>query len=132
MNRRGGRVVYRTGPDGADSAEAGLCPACRRAPCNCRRVVELPPGRHDLRVRRERAGRRGKTVTLISPLFVGRERAAALLRELKRVCGGGGALKRAVAADGRPCYTIEVQGEHAERVLAHLRQLGFPGKRAGG
>jgi translation initiation factor 1 len=62
-----------------------------------------------VRVSRTRAGRKGKTVTLVTGLPAAELEATA--KELKRVCGAGGAVKDGV---------VELQGDHRERVVAHL------------
>ena len=68
------------------------------------------------KLRVEKAGRGGKTVTVVYDL----PRNAAFLKELcadlKRTCGTGGA----VAED-----TVELQGDHRDRLRALLRQRGF-------
>jgi translation initiation factor 1 len=68
-----------------------------------------PPADCVVRVSRTTSGRRGKTVTLITG--VPATDAAALVRELKRLCGSGGALKDGV---------IEIQGDHRTKIVAHL------------
>ena len=73
-----------------------------------------------VRIFRERAGRGGKTVTVVRGLPGD---ATALLGELRRLCGTGGTLR-----DG----ALELQGDHRERVAAHLRGLGHRVKLAGG
>jgi translation initiation factor 1 len=73
-----------------------------------------------VRVFRERAGRGGRTVTVVRGLPGD---ATALLGELRRLCGAGGTLK-----DG----ALELQGDHRERVAAHLQGLGYRVKLAGG
>jgi len=125
------RIVYSVGPGGAGN-EAEECPRCGSRPCGCAAVEALPPSAQSVRVRRERSGRKGKTVTVAMPLFLEREDAGALLKDLKRGCGGGGTLKTATAPDGRSCYALEVQGDHVERVVARLVESGFSAKRAGG
>ncbi len=42
---------------------------------------------------------------------------------LKRLCGSGGTIKDAV---------IEIQGDHRERIVAHLESKGYRVKPAGG
>jgi translation initiation factor 1 len=76
-----------------------------------------------IRVSREVSGRSGKGVSVISGLPLGTEDLEVLATRLKKLCGAGGAVK-----DG----TIEIQGEHRERLLAELQKLGFEAKRAGG
>ena len=82
-----------------------------------------PPPRADgvVRVWREKGGRRGKVVTLVSGLP---ERGAeAVAGDLKRLCGAGGSIKAGV---------IEIQGDHREKIAAHLRATGYAVKLAGG
>lgn len=119
-----GRLVYSTGPSG--SAGAPAHPATPSGP------AARPPRDHRLRVRRETAGRAGKTVTTAGPLYLARPDAAALLAELKRTCGSGGTLAAGTGPDGAPAFALELQGDHAERLVAELEQRGFPAKRAGG
>jgi translation initiation factor 1 len=73
-----------------------------------------------VRIFRERAGRGGKTVTVLRGLPGD---AAPLLGELRRLCGTGGTLK-----DG----ALELQGDHRERVAEYLRRGGHRVKLAGG
>jgi translation initiation factor 1 len=76
-----------------------------------------------VRIFRDRAGRRGKVVTLIRGLPQRGEALEALAGELKRFCGAGGGL----TAEG-----LELQGDHRERVAERLRALGLRVKLAGG
>ncbi len=73
-----------------------------------------------VRVSRTTAGRKGKTVTLVTGLPPGE--AADIGRELRRLCGSGGAVKGGV---------VEVQGDHRDTVVAYLRGR-FRVKTAGG
>jgi translation initiation factor 1 len=125
-----GRLVYSTGPDRSGRSDA--CPRCAATPCRCAEVRPRPAAEHDVRVRRERAGRKGKTVTVTGPLFLPRDEAKRLLGQLKRRCGGGGALKQARSRSGEPCFELELQGDHVERVLERLGAEGYPAKRSGG
>ncbi|MFO0075889.1 MAG: translation initiation factor, partial [Cyanobacteriota bacterium] len=52
-----------------------------------------PRAQQRVRVQRTRAGKGGKTVTLISGLEVPQAEALALLKQLKASAGTGGALK---------------------------------------
>lgn len=85
-----------------------------------------PPGLPNdgiARVRRETAGRHGKTVTAVYGLRLPDRELRALASELKRLCGSGGS-----ARDG----VIEIQGEHLEKVLAALAARGLRAKQGGG
>ena len=77
-----------------------------------------------LRVWRDSKRRRGKTVTVIAGVPGGPSALAELAGALKRHCGSGGT----VQDDG----TIEVQGDHRERVVEKLQALGYRVKLAGG
>jgi translation initiation factor 1 len=117
--RRGGSggLVY--------STDAGtMCPACRQpvAQCTCR-AVPVAPGDGVVRVSRETKGRAGKGVTLVRGLALEAAALSALARELKAFCGTGGTVKDGV---------IEIQGDHRDRLVEHLRAQGRSVKAAGG
>ena len=75
------------------------------------------------RVWRETKGRGGKGVTVVRGLVMNAEAMQKLGQHLKTSCGSGGTVK-----DG----TIEVQGDHADKVVALLIAQGIRAKRAGG
>jgi translation initiation factor 1 len=87
------------------------------------RPVPPPAGPPKVRVGREVAGRGGKGVSVITGLPLAGEELEALATRLKKLCGAGGAVK-----DG----TIEIQGDHRDRLVAELQKLGFEAKRSGG
>jgi len=109
------------------STEGGrMCPVCRRpmATCTCgARPQALTRGDGVVRVSRETKGRGGKAVTLVRGLALDAAALAALGKRLRSACGAGGTVKDGV---------LEVQGDHAERVVDWLRKEGWPVKRAGG
>ena len=76
-----------------------------------------------VRVGREVAGRGGKGVSVISGLPLAAADLEALAGRLKRLCGAGGAVRGG---------SIEIQGEHRDRLVVELRKLGYDAKRAGG
>ncbi len=80
-----------------------------------------PPGDGIVRVQRTKAGRGGKTVTLITGLPPAD--LAAVARDLKRLCGTGGTV-----ADG----AVEIQGDHRQRIAERLTAQGHRVKLAGG
>ncbi|MBI4081714.1 MAG: translation initiation factor [Candidatus Lambdaproteobacteria bacterium] len=111
-------IVYST-----DGSHLRACAACGRHPCACPAPEEVVPAGTVLRLRLERQGRRGKTVTVVSdlppdPAYFGR-----LVRALKTHCGVGGALTGA---------GMELQGDQRDRAQAYLEQLGFTVRRVGG
>ena len=82
-----------------------------------------PRGDGIVRVRRETGGRGGKTVTAIYGVALTEEPLKELASALKRVCGTGGTVKGG---------TIEIQGDHRDRIVAALEQRGYTVKLAGG
>jgi translation initiation factor 1 len=102
------------------STEAGrTCPRCGwpAASCRCSAAFDQPvPERIVARLRIERAGRRGKTVTVVEGL----PRNAAFLKdlaaELKRACATGGK-----AIEDR----VEIQGDHTARLRELLKAKGW-------
>jgi len=111
--RDGGRIVYSTG-------SGRMCPGCGWPvdPCTCSgRVTDAPvPVRVVAKLRIEKAGRGGKTVSVVYDL----PRNAAFLKELaqdlKKACGTGGT----VLED-----RIELQGDLRDRIRERLLQKGF-------
>ena len=107
------------------STEAGrMCPVCRMpvAQCSCRQAA-APKGDGVVRVSRETKGRGGKAVTLVKGVALAPEQLADLGKQLRTACGCGGTVKEGV---------IEVQGDHADRVVELLKARGHNAKRAGG
>jgi translation initiation factor 1 len=135
MKTPGGRArLVWSSERGNDNTNKGkACSRCGAEPCRCEPVRSLPPaGQTAVRVRREKGGRGGKTVTVAGPLALTRDDAAALLASWKRLCGGGGTLRTVRTAGGDAAFEVEVQGDHADRVLAALVEAGYPAKRSGG
>ena len=103
-----------------------MCPACRQplAGCVCKALAEAAPvGDGIVRVTREKQGRGGKTVTVVRGLGLDAEALTALGKRLRAACGAGGTARSGV---------LEVQGDHADKVLALLLAEGHKAKRAGG
>ncbi len=105
------RIVYRE--FGGDSNPA----AVERA------VQELPPNQQNVRVQASRKGRKGKTVTVISGFQVRPETLNKLLKQLKNQCGTGGTVRE---------DTLEIQGDHTQKLVEILIQLGYKAKISGG
>jgi translation initiation factor 1 len=113
------RLVY-------TSEHGRICPGCGKpaAQCACsKEKKKQPAGDGIVRVRRESKGRGGKTVTVVTGVPLECEALKALAQELKRRCGTGGTVKEGA---------IEIQGDHADALLAELLRRGFTAKRAGG
>ena len=108
----GSRLVY--------STQAGrMCPSCGWPVGDCRcssrnKTAAVPP-RLIAKLRIEKAGRGGKTVTVVDGLPQNEAFLKELLQDLKRACGCGGAVR-----DGG----VELQGDLRERVRAYLMKQG--------
>ncbi len=107
------RLVYST-------ASGSICPGCgwptRDCKCGTRAANESIPARIVAKLRIEKKGRAGKTVTVVDGLPHNAVFLKDLCQELKRACGTGGAV-----AEG----AIEVQGDLRERVRDCLLEKGF-------
>lgn len=75
-----------------------------------------------IRIGKERGGRGGKVVTVIHGL-PSDGALVAVAAELKRLCGAGGTVKG---------DTVEIQGDHRDRLTAWFRERGCTVKLAGG
>lgn len=108
------RLVYST-------ATAGKCPTCGwpQRDCKCsvgRAATEAVPARIVAKLRVEKKGRGGKTVTVVYGLPQNAEFLSELAQELKRACGTGGT----VVEDG-----VELQGDLRNRVREVLMKRGY-------
>ena len=101
-----------------------MCPKCRRPMTSCTCEREAPPrGDGIVRVGRETKGRKGAGVTIVTGVPLGADELAQLASRLKKKCATGGTVR-----DG----TIEIQGDHRDKVVAELSVAGYKVKRVGG
>jgi translation initiation factor 1 len=106
------RLVY-------SSAAGRLCPKCGQPERGCRcgeKSAERVPDRPVAKLRMEKAGRGGKTVTVVYGLPRNEDFLKTLAQELKRACGTGG-----TATD----EGVELQGDIRDRVRDLLVKKGF-------
>ncbi len=114
-------MTGRRRPDGTVYAtDSGrTCPTCGwpAGDCRCSTNLDEPvPDRITAVLRIEKAGRRGKTVTVIDRLPRNGPFLKQLAKDLKRACGSGGS-----AGDGR----VEVQGDHRDTLRRLLGDRGW-------
>lgn len=118
--------------DGTSLQRPVTCDRCTQplATCTCPRDRKsgkiLSPKDQPVRIRREK--RNGKIVTVITGFALRSDRTddlPALLKHFRTTLGTGGSYSKADA-------TIELQGDHRDKALAHLISLGYPAKAAGG
>jgi translation initiation factor 1 len=114
-DRGTGRLVY--------STDIGrICDGCgwpvRDCKCSAHADRSVPerPGRIVAKLRIEKKGRGGKTVTVVDGLPRNAAFLKELCQELKRACGTGG-----TTAEG----VVELQGDLRERVRECLLKKGF-------
>jgi translation initiation factor 1 len=88
-----------------------------------RGVPDLPPNQQDLRIQTTRSGRKGKTVTMITGFQHKPETLSQLLKQLKSQCGSGGTVKD---------NSLEIQGDHKQKLLETLTKIGYKAKISGG
>jgi translation initiation factor 1 len=113
-DKNNARLVYSTGT-------AGKCSGCgwplRDCQCSARRAGDEPvPARVVARLRMEKKGRGGKTVTVVYGLPENAGFLKELSQELKRACGAGGTI-----VEGG----VELQGDLRERVRDVLQKRGY-------
>lgn len=74
------------------------------------------PDRITARLRIEKAGRKGKTVTVVENLPRNQAFLKSLASELKRICGSGGKAGET---------HVEIQGDHRDTIRQVLRSKGW-------
>jgi translation initiation factor 1 len=109
------------------STDAGgrMWPGCRQPhqACLCRTSHQPPAGDGTVRVSLETKGRAGKGVTVVKGWQLDAAALAQAAKQLKTACGCGGTVKAGV---------IEIQGDHRDLVVEHLKRQGCTVKRVGG
>ncbi|TVQ12082.1 MAG: translation initiation factor [Leptolyngbya sp. DLM2.Bin27] len=88
-----------------------------------RAVPDRPPNQQTVRVQVSRKGRGGKTVTIVNGFQHSPDALTALAKQLKAQCGTGGTAKD---------DAIEIQGDHAQKLVDLLVAKGYQAKRSGG
>jgi translation initiation factor 1 len=112
MATKPSRLVY-----ASDSGKT--CPRCGWPVrgCRCGSVVDEPlPKKIVAKLRIEKSGRGGKTVTVVDGLPRNRELLKALASELKQACGTGGTTGET---------HVEIQGDQREAIRALLAAKGW-------
>ena len=102
-----------------------VCPVCEKSKNLCVCDIKSSPRLKGERIHisRDKKGRRGKTVTIISGISLDENGLRDLASELKRKCGTGGSVKNG---------DILIQGDRIELSIQFLKEKGYSAKRAGG
>ncbi len=107
-----GKLVY--------STERGrTCPRCGWPENECRcssKAEQAVPARIVARLRIEKQGRGGKTVTVVDNLPRNQELLRRLAGELKRACGSGGTAGES---------SVVIQGDHRDAIRRLLAARGW-------
>lgn len=125
--RKNGKISTDGGEVLAANPFAGLAadglPAGQLQAATVKRSSKKSKGR--VEVRREKAGRGGKTVTTLGgfPSSIPLVTLEVMTFELKKICACGGSLKGRI---------IELQGDVRDRVCEELNARGYQAVRAGG
>ena len=106
----GGSMVYSTNPDYFFEEENP-------------EESTLPPRQQNLRIWLEKAGRGGKTASVVKGFVGTDDDLKALGKKLKTSCGTGGSVKNG---------EIIIQGDHRDIILKILTADGYKVKKAGG
>jgi len=122
--RENRRLVY-----SSETGSVRYCPRCG-LPAHAGRCADAAPQTTPgfprdgvVRIAMERAGRRGKAVTVIHGVLADEAALAELAKTLKQLTGTGGTVRGTA---------IELQGNQRERVAAYLTGAGYRVKLAGG
>ncbi|MGD8702622.1 MAG: translation initiation factor Sui1 [Desulfosarcina sp.] len=112
------RLVYSTD-------HGRTCPTCNQGldRCNCAKETATALGDGIVRVSRATKGRKGKGVSVITGIPLDANGLKQLAKTLKQKCGSGGRVKAGI---------IEIQGDHRDRLMAELKNMGYTVRRSGG
>lgn len=114
MTDRNARTVYSTG-------SGSVCATCgwpsRDCKCSSQFARDEPlPSKIVAKLRVEKSGRSGKTVTVVYDLPRNQAFLKGLATELKRACGTGGAVLE---------NAVEIQGDLRDRIRTALTKKGW-------
>ena len=115
------KLVYSTDPSSAPASVDRKENAHPSAAAGAQRKPKPAPGA--VRVALERAGRGGKSVSVITGISGSVAAKTELLKVLKNKLGTGGSLKG---------DTLEIQGDQRDKLVILLNEMGYAAKRAGG
>ncbi|MFC1501922.1 stress response translation initiation inhibitor YciH [bacterium] len=107
------------------TAHGSNCPTCGQTVkgCVCGSDQTQQRSQSKIRIRRDKKGRRGKTVTVISGLPLSDKALLEMAAEFKRKCGTGGSVKN---------REILIQGDRCQKLLQLLAEKGYDVKISGG
>ena len=105
------------------STDSDWCKKCKNLPCVCQQVKKLSrtSGTGTVKMRRER--RRGKALIVVFETRMSKSTLQSFLKEIRKSCGAGGTIKG---------DTIEIQGDHRDKIQALFEGQGIKVVRAGG
>lgn len=117
------RLVYSTDDGEIKTPNDKKTTPAKGKPAPKKEAPKLAATNKTVYVERDRKGRGGKTVTVISNLQLQEPQLEELLKKLKTQCGAGGAVKE---------NNLEIQGDHRDKIIAYLQKDGHTVKQKGG
>jgi translation initiation factor 1 len=123
MPEKNSRLVYSTDGTDAGRIKAPEPPRRPAAKQSAKQGGPSDPADGFVRIRREKGGRGGKTVTTVTGLPGSDADLDAIVKVLKQLCGAGGT---------REGTAVLIQGDHRDRIQQKLESLGHRVKLAGG
>lgn len=106
-----GNIVYSTNKDFKEELDEN------------EEVGDVSPNQQNLKIWLEKNARGGKTVSIIKGFMGSEEELEKLGKILKTKCGVGGSVKEG---------EILIQGDHRDKILKIITDLGYQAKKAGG
>lgn len=105
--------------DGTILERPVICNRCgldiKECPCPPAETPDIAPGDQQLKIALEKR-KKGKQVTVVRGFECRKIQIQELLQLLKNSCGAGGTCD---------ANTIEIQGNHAEKVRSELKKVGY-------
>lgn len=117
------RLVYSTDDGEIKTPNTQKPTPAKSKPASKKEAPKLAATNKNVYVERDRKGRGGKTVTVISNLQLPESQLEELLKKLKGQVGAGGAFKEG---------NLEIQGDHRDKIIAYLQKEGHTVKQKGG
>ena len=104
------------------STDPKWCKKCKHLPCACKaKKPAKTKGPQSIKMRREK--RRGKDLVVLFETSLHKSELQSLVKKIRKACGAGGTVKGG---------TIEIQGDHRDKIEEMLKSEGVKVVRAGG
>ena len=105
------------------STDPAWCSKCKHLPCKCGAVKKKAPGTVAGPIKLRLEKKRGKAQIIVCETGMNAAQLKELLKQIQSSCGCGGTVKD---------DTLEIHGDHREKIEHILRERGLKSKRSGG